>query len=170
MRNRKLTPAGSAALGGVMAALTVAVMGLGGMIPIATYVCPVFAMMILQIILKICGKKTAWAWYGTVAILCLLISPDKEAAFFFLFLGYYPILKPWFDSKKWNVFLKLFYFNAVIILLYWLLLSVIGMTSLREEFAVIGRFMEIILLVLGNVTFLLLDFVLGRRPCRRKQR
>ena len=99
MWNRKSTPASNMALGGVLAAVCVVMMGLGGMIPIATYVCPVAVMLVEQIVLKICGRKIAWAWYGAVAILSLLICPDKEAAFVFLFLGFYPILKIRFDKK-----------------------------------------------------------------------
>ena len=39
----------------------------------------------------------AWAWYGAVSILSLLLGPDKEAAAIFLALGYYPILKRHID-------------------------------------------------------------------------
>ena len=77
MWNRKSTPAANMALGGVFAALSLVIMGLGGMIPVATYVCPVMIMVLLQIVLTLCGSRIAWAWYGAVAILSLLISPYK---------------------------------------------------------------------------------------------
>ena len=47
-----------------------------------------------QAVLKTCGVRIAWAWYGAVAILSLLLAPDKEAAAVFAFLGYYPIVTP----------------------------------------------------------------------------
>ena len=81
-----------------MAALAVVIMSLGTLIPVATFVCPVLCMLILQLVLKLCGSRIAWAWYGAVAILSLLMAPDKEAAAVFLFLGYYPVVKPRMDS------------------------------------------------------------------------
>ena len=90
----KRTPAGQIALGGILAALAVVLMNMGTLIPVATYVCPMLCMLLLQLVLKICGSRIAWAWYGAVAILSLLMAPDKEAAVVFLALGYYPILKP----------------------------------------------------------------------------
>ena len=84
----KRTPAAQIALGGVLAALAVVLMCMGTLIPVATYVCPMLCAMILQLVLKTCGKRIAWAWYGAVSILSLLMAPDKEAAAVFLALGY----------------------------------------------------------------------------------
>lgn len=169
MWNRKRTPASGMALGGVLAALAVVIMSLGGMIPVATYVCPVIVMLLLQTVLHFCGRKTAWAWYGAVSILSVLMCPDKEAAFVLLFLGYYPIIKPWMDRKKGAWFLKAMFFNAVILILYWLLLHLMGMTALQQEFREMGRALTVSLLFLGNVTFFMLDFILGRRLVRRRK-
>ena len=41
------------ALGGVMASLALVVMCLGGMIPLATYVCPMFCAVLLMVVLKL---------------------------------------------------------------------------------------------------------------------
>ena len=76
------------ALGGIFAALAVVIMNLGGLIPIATYVCPALCMVLLSLVHRACGGRVAWAWYGAVAILSLLLSPDKEASAVFAFLGY----------------------------------------------------------------------------------
>ena len=61
------------ALGGVMAALAVVIMSMGTLIPIATYSCPVLCALLLQLVLKTCGSRIAWAWYGAVTILSLLL-------------------------------------------------------------------------------------------------
>lgn len=167
---RKRTPAGAMALGGVLAAAAIVVMGLGGMIPVATYVCPVICMLVLQVVLKLCGSRVAWAWYGAVAILGLLIAPDKEAAAVFLFLGYYPIVKPKLEKMKWPWVWKLLLFNTSVLVLYWLLLHLFGMEALAEEFSQMNGLMVGILLVLGNVTFWLLDFLLAMRPRRRRRK
>ena len=82
------------AFGGMMAALAMTIMCVGGLIPIATFTCPVMSMLILAYVTKICGKRIGWAWYGAVAILGLMLAPDKEAAAVFAFIGFYPIVKP----------------------------------------------------------------------------
>ena len=96
MNKDKRTGAGGIALGGLLAAMAVVVMGLGGLIPVATYVCPIICTMFLAVFRKLCGNRLAWAWYGVVAILSALFSPDKEAVAVYVFLGYYPILKTCF--------------------------------------------------------------------------
>ena len=154
----KRTPASSVALGGVLAALAVVVMSLGTIIPVATYVCPMLCALLLQAVLKTCGVRIAWAWYGAVAILSLLLAPDKEAAAVFAFLGYYPIRWLW----------KGLLFNASVLVMYWLLLQVFGLAQVTEDFEEIGVVMLIVLLILGNVTFFLLDKLLEKRLGKRK--
>ena len=169
MINSNRTPASSMALGGVLATLSVVIMGLGGMIPVATYVCPAMVMLILKMVLALCGKRVAWAWYGAVALLAALMSPDKEAAAVFLFLGYYPILKPWMDRRRLPWLFKGLFFNVVILVLYWLLMNLMGMDVLRQEFTEMGTVMVLSLLFLGNITFFLLDMILGRKLSRRRK-
>ena len=163
----KRTPASVIALGGVMAALAVVIMGLGGLIPVATYVCPMLCALLLQIVRNLCGNRIAWAWYGAVAILGLLLGPDKEAAAVFVFLGYYPIVKPWLDKRKLKWLWKGLLFNSATLLMYWLLMHLFGMTAIIEEFQGMGIAMTAVLLALGNVTFFLLDTLLGRKFKKR---
>ena len=88
------------AFGGMMAALATVIMSLGGLIPVATFVCPMFCMLILAFVTGMCGRRIGWAWYGAVSVLSLLLGPDKEAAAVFVFLGFYPIVKPSLDRMK----------------------------------------------------------------------
>ena len=156
------------ALGGVLAALAVVIMSLGGLIPTATFVCPMMCCIILEVVRRLCGNRVAWAWYGAVAILGLLMGPDKEAAAVFVFLGYYPILKPVFDRSRLRWLWKTLFFNAVILAMYWLLMHLFGMAELAEDWAELGYVMTAVMLLLGNVTFFLLDVVLGRQIRRKK--
>ena len=159
----KRTPAANIAQGGVLAALAVVIMSLGTLIPVATYTCPMICVLILQLVRRISGNRIAWAWYGSVTILSLLLAPDKEAAFIFLVLGYYPIVKPKLDRLKGNWLWKLLFFNAVILLTYWLLMHLLGFDQLIAEFSEMGLVMTALLLILGNVTFFLLDKLLERK-------
>ncbi len=151
-----------------MAALAVVIMSMGTLIPIATYVCPMLCAVLLQVVLKTCGSRIAWAWYGAVAILSLLLSPDKEAAGVFAFLGYYPIVKPRLDRTRAKWLWKALLFNGMTLLLYGLLLWVLGMEELVSESREMGTVLTAVTLLLGNVTFFLLDRLLGMRLKRRK--
>lgn len=159
----KNTNARTIAIGGVFAAMAVVVMCMGGMIPVATFVCPMLCMLLLKLVLNICGRRIAWAWYGCVAALALLLGPDKEAAATFLFLGYYPILKPKLDTLPVSWLWKALLFNAAIALMYLALLRLMGMEQIAMEYAALGKALTALMLVLGNVTFFLLDMVLGRK-------
>lgn len=163
MASSKRSPAYSLALGGVLAALAVVVMSLGTIIPVATYICPMLCMLLAQVVLRVCGGRIAWAWYGAVAILSLLLAPDKEAAAVFAALGYYPMVKPRLETRRYPRLWKAVLFNAVILILYWLLIHLFGLTALAEEFADVGAVMTAVMLLLGNVVFFLLDRVLSRR-------
>ncbi len=157
------------ALGGILAALAMVVMSLGTLIPIAGYSCAMLVMLMLQVVLKICGQRTAWAWYGAVAILSCLMAPDKEAAAVFVALGYYPIVKPKLDASRGKWIWKFLLFNGCTIALYWILLRIIGLEQVVRDFADSGFWMTAVTLALGNLCFYLLDLVLGRMAFRRRK-
>ena len=159
MRN---TPAKQIAFGGVFAALALVIMNLGSLIPVATYVCPMLCMLILAFVTKMCGNRIGWAWYGAVAILSCLMAPDKEAAAVFVFLGFYPILKPRFDRMRFPVIPKLLFFNVLILVMYWLLLKLLGMDQIAAEFAEMGKVLTVVMLVMGNLVFYMTDVALSR--------
>ena len=145
-------------MGGVMAALAVVIMCMGTLIPVATFICPMACMVLQTVVVKKAGNRIAWAWYGAVGILSLLLDPDKEAAAVFVFLGYYPIVKPWIDRRRFAVVWKLVLFNASILVMYWILIHLLGLQNLAEDFEELGTVMTVLTLVLGNVTLFLFDF------------
>lgn len=155
------------ALGGVMAALALVVMCLGGMIPLATYVCPMFCAVLLMVVLRLTGSRIAWAWYGAVSILSMLLGPDKEAAAVFVFLGYYPILKPWLDRRKLSILWKLMLFNVAIFAMYSVLIYVFGLADIASEFEELGMVMTIVTLILGNATLFMMDVLLTQLQKRK---
>ncbi len=150
-----------------MAALAIVIMCLGGLIPFATFVCPMLCCLITKLVLQLCGKRIAWAWYGAVAILSVLMAPDKEAAAVFVFLGYYPIVKPWMDRQKLCWLWKGLLFNTAILLMYAILIHLLGLGDIAADYEEAGTVMTIVMLLLGNVTFFMLDLVLGRKLMKR---
>lgn len=153
-----------AALCGMMAALSVVILCLGGMIPLATFACPMLAMVCL--IPAVCGygQGTALLLYGAAAILGLLLCPDKEIAFLYAFLGWYPAVRAKLNripkAVCWLV--KCGLFSAAMLAMYALLLKLFRLEAVVEEFAEYSAVMTAALLVLGNVTFLVFDQALAR--------
>lgn len=166
--NKRRTPAYAIALGGSLAALAVTIMSLGTLIPIATYVCPVLCMVVLNILAMICGERISWAWYGAVALLSALLAPDKEAAAMFAFLGYYPLIKPKLDKTRLKWLWKILFFNVTILAAYWFLMHLLGMAAIAEEFREMGAVLTAAMLLLGNLTLFLLDRLLSRDFRRKK--
>ncbi len=164
MENKKRTTAGQIALGGVLAALAVVIMCLGTLIPGASYICPLIAIAMNQVILNLCGKSIAWAWYAAVALLSVLLAPDKEAAAVFLFLGYYPTVRPWMDGRKHPLFWKALFFNASITVMGYLLFLLLGIPLVEEEYAHIKEVLVLLIYALGNLTFFLADRLLVMLP------
>ncbi len=157
------TEARRIALGGMLAALAAVIMGMGGLIPVATYVVPMLCILLLQVVLKSCGKRIAWAWYGAVSVLGLLLCPDKEAAAVFAALGYYPVVKPRLDESKLSWLWKGLLFNGTILVLYWMLLNLFGLTQVVQDLEEAGGIMTAVLLIMGNLVFFLMDMLLGKK-------
>ena len=149
------------AMGGVTAALAVVIMCMGGLIPVATFVCPLICCLILQFISGTLKARMCWVWYVVVSVLAVLLGPDKEAAAVFVFLGYYPIIRPLFPKKIWGWILKVVYFNISILVMYWLLIHFLGIQQIVQDYTGFGGLTGAILILLGNITFVMLDRLLG---------
>jgi len=147
----------------MMVALSVALMLMGGIIPIATYCVPMMSGILLLPVLLEFGRKAAWTVFSAVALITLLLGIDKEAAFFYLFLGYYPILK-WeiekIKKKHLRVLVKLCVFNISILLMYILLGAVMNMDAIVEEFFLMGPALLIAFVILLNLCLWLYDRLL----------
>jgi len=148
-------------------ALAVVIMAMGTIIPVATYVCPMLCILLLKGVVRTCGKQIGWAWFGAVAILSLLLAPDKEAAAVFCVIGYYPIVKPALDRMKLPWLWKGLLFNVSILTLYAVMMYVLGMERILQDFEGFGLTMTAVTLLLGNVTFFMLDKLLSMRFKRR---
>lgn len=162
------------AMGGVFAALAVVLMLVGGIIPIGTYAAPMFASLLLIFLLREMPAQMCVGWYFVVSILSGLLCPDRETAFVFIVLGWYPICRPRLERLRpiLRVILKLLIFNAAIGVLYAILVFLFQLEAVVQEFSQTAPIWIVLLLVLGNVTFLIYDLVLGRltRLLLRKKR
>lgn len=148
---------------GLIVALSVTLMMSGGLIPIATYCVPMFCGVLLLPILLEYGKKTAWTAFAATSLITLFLGIDKEAAFFYLFLGHYPLLK-WeierIQQPRLRLPCKLLYFNAAIVLMYVILGFLLNMHALIEEFSQMGVVLLVVFIAVFDVCMLLYDRLL----------
>lgn len=150
------------ALCGVLSALAVVVLLLGGAIGVGTFAAPVLAMAVLLPVLEECGPRAAGTAYAAVTLLALLLVPDRELALVYAGFGWYPLLRPRIariPSRPLRLAARLAVCNCVILVLYGLLLRLLGLTA---DLAEMSPVMNAALLALGNAVFLLLDVVLAR--------
>ena len=69
---------------GIVAALCVALMLLGAVIPIAMFIAPAVAGFLVATVCVECGMQLALTAYAAVSLLALLFVPDKEVALIFV--------------------------------------------------------------------------------------
>lgn len=152
------------ALAGMMVALGTAAMLLGGVIPMATFCCPALAGVALLPILIESGRKWALAGYAAIATLSLILSPDKESALLFAFLGYYPVLKTVLDripSRGLRLLAKLGVFDLAAGLMMLLIAYVFNMQAIVREYAEMTKMTLIVFIIMANFTMLVYDRMLA---------
>ena len=154
------------ALCGITVALMLVIMMLGSILPLSSYACPMLTGALVIPIIWELGAKMGGLVYLAVSILSVLMGPDKEAVFLYVFLlGWYPILRPKLQHiqlkpLRWGI--KLVLCNVAAALTYFFLLVVLTMPDLQAEFADWTGLFLAAFLALGNVTFVLYDIALGR--------
>ena len=146
---------------GMAAALSVALMLLGAVIPVLMFIAPAVASFLIATVCMECGKTMAWTAYGAVSVLALLFVPDKEEALTFVFLlGYYPLVKPRFERIRPALLrgaAKLALCNGSILLLYGLVLLLVPGGSISQDLMGTALAVSLTTLAMGNVAFLLYD-------------
>ena len=81
------------ALCGVIAALSVVVLFMTGIVPVATVALPAIAGCFLIAVVAETSVRWGLGVYAVVSVLSLVLVPDREAALLYLvFFGYYPAL------------------------------------------------------------------------------
>ncbi len=152
------------AFGAVVAALSLVLMLLTGIIPVGTYALPCLSGILLTIIVIEFGIPWAFGVYFAVSVLSFLMVSDKEAALYYvLILGIYPILKSLFERirVKWLCFIiKLLYFNASAVAAFYISIYLLSVPI--ESFNFFGINMPLVFLLAGNFVFIVYDICVTR--------
>lgn len=153
------------AYGGILCGLSIVFLFLTGIFPFADYALPALAGMCLIPLVIDFGYRTAVIAYAAIGVLAALIAPNKQSVVLFIaFLGYYPILKGRLETLKSRVLewaVKLIWFNAAAVLSYYLMVQVLGMSQVMQDFQAFRLGVWGILLI-GNVVFVIFDLALTR--------
>ncbi len=149
------------ALCGMLGALSVTMLLMGFLFPFATYVCPAISASLLLIIVYEYGVKTGLTLYGAVSFLGLMLVPDYELVFMFIFVfGLYSVIKLPLDrklGKKARLIAKFIYINVALIISYSLLLFVFPVAVLVKEFATYSTAFVALLTVMFWLVFFMYD-------------
>lgn len=152
------------AIGGIVSALSLVVMLLSAVFPFAEYTCPALAGILLIALVLEFNKRTAFLAFVAIGVLALFIVPNKEAVALFIgFLGYYPILKSKLEQPKSRVLewvLKVGIFNIAVLISYFVVIYLFGMTQVLDDMQQFAQYGVLILLGLANVAFVVYDFAL----------
>lgn len=152
----------SIALSGLLVALAVVILLLGGAIGIGTYAAPILALAVLLPLQEEYGPKVALSAWIAVSILSLLLVPELELALIYAAFGWYPVAQPALNrlpGKLLPLAVKIGIYTVEILLLYEGLLRLLGLTADLLESA---RVFNILLFCSGALIFLLTDRMLGR--------
>ena len=146
---------------GMAAALSVAMMLMGAVFPIAMFIAPAVASFLIATVCVECGRTMALTAYGAVSLLSLLFVPDKEVALTFVFLlGYYPLVKPKLERIRPKLLrgaCKLLLCNGAVLAMYGLVLLLVPAGSISQELRTTALAVSLATLAMGNVAFLLYD-------------
>ena len=149
---------------GMAAGLSIVIMLLGGVIPAATYAVPMLCGLLLLPILLEFGPAATWTTFAATGLLTLLLGLDKEAAFFYLFLGYYPIVKGRLDKlrRPFRTLAKIALFSLALAAMYGLLYLLFPMAAFMREFGEMGGLLTAVFFIAFVGVLLLYDRVLDR--------
>ena len=147
-----------------MAALGAAIMIAGGFLGVLTYAAPLLASLCLIPVIREFGRGRSWLAYIATAVLAALISPDKEEAFFYVFVGFYPIIRPFFQRikpKLLRFFAKLGFFALAEAAMYSLLCFVFRSEQVLGELGELGTALAVLFFCGLAAVMLVFDLVLG---------
>jgi hypothetical protein len=152
-------------LGGVMTAVCLLLMFMTAVFPMLAMALPLYAGILIYVVLDESGLPFAVLTYAAVAILSFFLTPNLEASVYFAaFFGPYPILKFVFEklkSKPAAFFLKLIAFNVIIITVFFAAVNLFNVNDLLDDFEYLGKLMIPALIISVNILFLLYDYTLS---------
>ena len=142
----------------MMAAVSVVLMLLGAVLQLGTYAAPLLTGMLLIPIGNRYGRKYQVMLWIVISVLSFMLVPGVEQNLMFAGLfGWYPIVYPRLQKlpRLLRLPVKLLLFNGVVIAMEAALIWLIAPEAMSMG-------MAFLLLALGNVTFMLYDYLIPK--------
>ena len=149
---------------GIMAALGVVIMLLGGVLGVATYIAPLAASVCLLPLLYEFGRGSALMGFIVTAVLSALICADKEQAFFYIFIGYYPVVRGFFariGARPLRILAKAVFFAAALAAMFAFLIFILKLGDLISDLVSFAVWLRICFFAALLLTLMLYDLALG---------
>ena len=124
---------------GILSAMGIALLLITGWIPVLTYAAPLYVSFLLIPAITELGTGAGWCVWFVTALLTLIMSADKEAGAFYVFLGYYPMIRGLIakiPGRLPRFVTKVVFFTLSIGCMYLLLIFVFRLESVVSEFKV----------------------------------
>lgn len=155
------TKSGKVALSGILAAGSLVIMMLSGVLPFWKSGLAALAGLFPMVGVLIAGRTVGYFCWFTVGVLGIILLPDKGSALlYFLFLGLYPVLKGEIESIRrlpveWII--KILFFNLIfsifcVFFQYLFFSELTGLFFNKRSF----------LFLIGNGVFVCYDMLLSR--------
>ena len=161
------------AFGGMMTAVGAVIMILGSMLSIATYAAPLFASLVMIPVIDKIGKSGAWMVWVATSLLAFFLCADKETAFFYIFIGYYPIIKGKLDainSTPLRIVSKIAVFTVSIAAMYLCMIYLFRLDAVIAEMKESGTVMNIVMFVILVGIMLVFDVLIERLTAKYRKR
>ena len=146
------------AVSAVLCAMSVIILYFGAVIDVMFLsMAAICSVVVVYAVIEI-GGSYPWLIYVITSVLSMMLLPNKMPALAYLvFAGVYPIIKSYAERlplvASWAV--KLVAFNAALTLLIFVSKRIMGLEDLTFGFSPV-------VYVIGNVTFILFDYVLTK--------
>ena len=143
----------------MMAALSIVILFLSGIIPTMTIALPALAGCMLIPVTAECGIRYGFTTFAAVSLLGFFLAADREAwLIYILFFGYYPVLYGLLDkisNRKLMYVVKLLIFTIACISEGLITVFLLGIPM--DEFGPFGKWSVLILLIAAEVVFVVYD-------------
>lgn len=144
------------ALCGILAALSIVIMFLAGIVPTMTIALPAIAGCMLIPVTAECGTKYGLTVFAVVSVLGFFVVSDREAwLMYVLFFGYFPAVYGVFDkikNKRLRFIVKIVLFTIATIAEGLIATFILGIPL--DSMGELGKWSVIILIALAEVVFI----------------
>ena len=160
MARKKLSRTKKLAFCGVLSSLQVVILYFSSIFSVIDLTLAALTVFVMIFSVIEIGGKYPFVMYAVVSTLALIILPQKfSAVVYALFFGWYPMAKALYERFNPIVawLLKFITFNVSFIIIYKVCISLLG---LEAEGNMDTTVYKAVMLILGNIAFLMFDIML----------